>query len=388
MSAAVKRKFFLIAGEASGDVLGASLMRSLDSNQIECVGVGGTLMEAQGLRALLPMSELSIMGIWEVIMQLPRLLRLIHGLVEEIENEQPDVLVTIDFPDFNFEVAKRLKKRGIYKGKIVHYVAPTVWAWRPGRAKRIADFLDGIMCLFPFEPDYFTKHNLDAQYVGHPLIYQDHKKGGGDFRELYNIKKDDFLFGVYLGSRQSEIEKHKVVFEEAINFMLEQHPDLQIVLPTLPEVEFDALNAMRNLTVEPVVVSEPKDKWNAMRSCNLAIAVSGTVGLELAYMNIPHVVAYKTDIFTATIVKLLAKVNYVHLVNILLDKPVVPEFLQQRCKSLLIAEELVRLLKDEALMAKQKMAFADARKALKKDVDASPSDTAAKYLLKKMMAES
>ncbi len=382
MSTSIKKKIFLIAGEASGDVLGASLMRSLDPEQTECVGVGGVLMNAQGLRSLIPMSELNIMGIWEVIMQLPRLIKLINGVVEDVERENPEILVTIDFPDFNFEVAKRLKKRGIYKGRIIHYVAPTVWAWRPGRAKRIAQFLDGMMCLFPFEPKYFKEHDLDAIYVGHPLIYQDHKKGEGDFRKNYDIGKDDFIFGAYLGSRQSEIQRHKQIFEDTINFMLEQYPNLQVVLPTLPEVEFDAIDALKGINVEVTVVSDPKDKWNAMRSCDLALAVSGTVGLELAYMNIPHVVTYRTDSFTAFIVKVFAKVKYVHLVNIFLDMPAIPEFLQRRSKPILIAEELLRIKTKEELVIKQKAAFEKTRNALKKDVDDSPSDTAARYILK------
>ena len=310
------------------------------------------------------------------------LLRIYEWSAVSLVHAQPDILVTIDLPDFNFEVAKRLKKRGIFKGKIIHYVAPTVWAWRPGRAKRIAQFLDGIMCLFPFEPEYFEKHKLDALYVGHPLVYQDHKRDNENFRARYEIDENAFVFGVYLGSRQSEILRHKDIFVQAINFMLEQYPNLQVVLPTLPEVEYDLLEALKGLDVDPVVVSDQKQKWNAMRSCNLAMAVSGTVGLELAYMNIPHVVAYKTHPITALIVKLLVKVRFAHLVNILLDDAVVPEFLQGRCKSIIIAEELLRLRKDEALMAKQKVAFHDARRLLKKDVDVSPSDTAASYILK------
>lgn len=381
-----RTKIFMIAGEASGDVLGASLMRSMDG-RFECSGVGGTLMMEQGLKSVLPMSEICVMGIWEVIWQLPRLLKLIDGMVLEVEKQQPDALITIDLPDFNFQVAKRLKQRGIYKGKIIHYVAPTVWAWRPGRAKKIAAFLDGIMCLFPFEPPYFEEHKLEAKYVGHPLVYQDHKKETDSFRRQYEIADDTFVFGVYLGSREAEIKQHKEVFQDAINFMLEQYPNLQVIVPTIPEVEYCAIDAMKGLNVDPIIVSNPKHKWIAMRSCNLAIAVSGTVGLELAYMNIPHVVAYKTHPLTALIIKLLVKVKYAHLVNILLDKPVVPEYLQGRCKPIPIAQELLRLLKDEALMAQQKVAFHDARRILKKDVDESPSDTALAYIMQKIRAD-
>jgi len=377
-------KIFLIAGEASGDTLGASLMESLVPSGAECVGIGGSLMEAHGLDSLLPMNELCVMGLWEVVAQLPRLLKLINGVVEEVEKAAPDVLVTIDLPDFNFQVAKRLKKRGIFKGKIIHYVAPTVWAWRPGRAKKVAAFLDGIMCLFPFEPPYFKAHELSAKYVGHPIIRHSHKVDTQLFREKFGLKKDDFVFGLYLGSRPSEIDRHKEVFRDAVNFLLEQYPHLQIILPTLPDVQHDALNAVAGLNVSPLVISDPAAKWQAMRACDLAMAVSGTVGLELAYMNVPHVISYKTHPVTAVILRLLVKVKFAHLANILLGKGSVPEFIQGRCKSLLIATELTRLIKDNALRAKQKVAFHDVRKILKKDVGDNPSDIAAKYILESL----
>ncbi|NCT40846.1 MAG: lipid-A-disaccharide synthase [Alphaproteobacteria bacterium] len=374
-------KVFLIAGEASGDVLGSQLMESLKASQAQFMGVGGPLMEEQGLDSLMPMHELCVMGIWEVVVQLPRLIKLINGVVEEIERAQPDIVVTIDLPDFNFQVAKRLKKRGIYTGKFVHYVAPSVWAWRPGRAKKIAQFLDGIMCLFPFEPEYFEKHGLPSKYVGHPIIRQDHKKENMAFREAYDIKADDFVFGLYLGSRESEISRHKDVFKDAVNFILEQKPDVQILLPTLEGLELEAYQSMRGLNVTPIIVSNAKDKWAAMRNCDLAMAVSGTVGLELAYMNVPHVIAYKTHFLTFLAVRLLVKVRFAHLVNILLDKAVVPEFLQSQCKSLLIAAELMRLISDPAVMAQQKVAFHDARRILKKDVAENPAASAAGFVL-------
>ncbi len=179
---------FLIAGEPSGDNLGGALISSIrqKSPNAEFFGIGGDIMTAQGLQSLLPMEEICVMGVFEVVTQIPRLLKLIQGVVEEIEARQPDILVTIDLPDFNFQVAKRLKKRGIFNGKIVHYVAPTVWAWRPGRAEKISEFLDGLLCLFPFEPAYFHPYNLRADYVGHPLIEQRLEKSENETKALYD----------------------------------------------------------------------------------------------------------------------------------------------------------------------------------------------------------
>ncbi|MFK7839647.1 MAG: lipid-A-disaccharide synthase [Bdellovibrionales bacterium] len=377
----VAPKVFFIVGEASGDILGAQLMQALKPKQSQFIGVGGPSMEEQGLESILPMTELCVMGIAEIIVQLPRLIKLINGVVNEIEKEQPDVVISIDLPDFNFEVAKRLKKRGIYQGKIIHYVAPSVWAWRPGRAQKISKFLDGIMCLFPFEPQYFEAHNLPAAYVGHPIIREDHKNEYKEFRQLYDIGEDDFVFGIYLGSRESEIKRHSQTFKDAVNFVLEQKPNAQILLPTLKEVETEAIESMKGLNVNPILVSNSKHKWMAMKNCNLAMAVSGTVGLELSYMNVPHVIAYKTSFLTYLIVRILVKVRFAHLVNILLDKGVVPEFLQNKCKSIPIASELLRLIKDEALMAKQKVAFHDARKLLQRDISGNPAEHAAEFVL-------
>ena len=171
------------------------------------------------------------------------------------------------------------------------------------------------------------------------------------------------------------------MFVDSVNFMLDQYPNLQIVIPTLPDLEIDVIEAVRDINVDPVIILDQREKWDAMRSCNMAMAVSGTVGLELAYMNIPHIIAYKTHIVTFLIVRLLVQVHFAHLVNILLEKRVVPEFLQGKCKSILIAAELIRLLKDDALMAQQRVAFHDARKILKKGTQCNPSDTAARYVL-------
>jgi lipid-A-disaccharide synthase len=240
------------------------------------------------------------------------------------------------------------------------------------------------MCLFPFEPEYFEPYGLSAEYVGHPLIRQDHEKDARAFKQLYNIGEDDFVFGMYLGSREAEIQKHSEVFLEAANFLLEQNPDLQIVIPTLPDMEFDVFKAIEGLRVAPVVVSDQKKKWDAMRSCDLAMAVSGTVGLELAYMNVPHIIAYKTHPITAIIVRLLAKVKFVHLANIMVDKLIVPEFLQGRCQPLPIALELAKFLKNKDVIEEQKKSFEGVRRVLKGKMATDPADAAAQFVLGKL----
>ena len=373
---------FLLAGEASGDALGGPLMEALKraNPAVTFKGVGGEAMQAAGLDSLLPMEELCVMGLVEVVEHLPRLMKLINKMVAYIEKAQPDVVVTIDLPDFNFRVAKQLKANGIFKGRIVHYVAPTVWAWRPGRAKKVAAFLDGIMCLFPFEPDYFTAHGLKAAYVGHPLTERDlATDDGGAFREARGIAADAKVLTVMFGSRPAEIKAHGKIFAEAISYIAEQEPNLQLIVPTLPHVEFDVLEVLGEIDVPAYVTLDQDEKWVAMAASDAAVAVSGTAGLELAYAGVPHVIGYKAGFVTWALVKILVKSKYAHLANILLDRPVVPELLQFGCTGSNVAAGVLAVLQDDDAIAAQKGAFDELRVGLK--TDQAPSDMAAGFVL-------
>ena len=382
----MNKSVFFIAGEASGDSLGASLMRGLKKREGDLVkfsGIGGPLMEGQGFKSLLPMDDLCVMGLWEVVWQLPRLLRLIQGTVEEIEKCAPDVVVTIDLPDFNFEVAQRLKKRGIFKGKIVHYVAPSVWAWRSGRAKKIAGYFDGLMCLFPFEPAYFTEHGLDAAYVGHPLIEVDtaalDPKG---FREDLHIQDGALCLGVLFGSRERELSSLSKPFLETIGALHEQYENLQLIAPTLPSLEYNVTNLLSGIDVPCNVVKDQNFKWDALASCDVALAASGTVALELSYLGVPHIIGYKAHPLTALILKLVVKTKYAHLANILLNEEVVPEYLQTKCSAGKLTRAMMRLLRYPEEQVKQKQAFARLHEKLQLGVGETPSERAAAYVLR------
>jgi lipid-A-disaccharide synthase len=377
---------FLIAGEPSGDALGASLLKGLNTKSetpLVCEGIGGPLMQDQGLASLLPMEELCVMGLWEVIGHLPRLLKLIQAIVEEIEERQPKVVVTIDLPDFNFEVAKRLKKNGIFKGKILHYVAPSVWAWRPKRAKKIAAFLDGVMCLFPFEPPYFKKEGLRAAFVGHPLIEMDKSViNAAAFRKARNIPEDALCVGVFFGSRAGELKSLSPVFVETIKALAEQYPDIKIIAPTLPHLEIEIINIVKGLKVEIFIDPNVGKKWETFSACDVGLAVSGTVGLELAYLGVPHIIGYKAHPLTAFLVKRIAKVKHVHLANILLEREAVPEFLQARCNAFDLTKGIMRLVRYEEERAKQRVAFEELDAKLRPQKQALPSDAAASHILK------
>jgi lipid-A-disaccharide synthase len=380
----MSKKVFLIAGEHSGDVLGASLIKAMRAQDpgVQVEGIGGPLMEAEGLKSLLPMDELCVMGLWEVAGQLPRLLKLINGVVEEIEKRQPDVVVTIDLPDFNFEVGKRLKKRGLSKARRVHYVAPSVWAWRPGRAQKIAQFLDGLICLFPFEVEYFTKHNLKTVAVGHPLVESGSRNADGqNFRAANDIGPEEKVLGLFLGSRESELKSMTGPLKESIDVVRGFYPDLQIVVPTLPAMEYHVLQALQGWGSNITVVAKPDAKWEAFAACDAAIAVSGTVGLELAYMGIPHIITYKLHPATWVLLRALVKVQYAHLANILLNKGVVPEYLQGKSEPVGLSKGILRLFKSDDFRKAQQEEFIKIQGLLGEGQAKTPSAKAAEFVL-------
>lgn len=377
------KTIFMMAGETSGDELGAALIRSLreqSSGPLKIVGVGGDKMIAEGLESLLPMSELNVMGLWEVIGHLPRLLRLMGAMVEEIEARNPDAVVTIDLPDFNFGVASRLRKRGTYKGKLIHYVAPSVWAWRPKRAEKISQFLDGIICLFPFEPAYFPA--IKSVYAGHSMVENVIDEGAGArFRETQSIPQDVKTLGLFFGSRVSELNAVKNILLQSAALVREQYPDLRLIIPTLPHLEYEIFQIVGSLDYPVTVVSTPSLKWDALMACDAAIAVSGTVGLELAYAGVPHVITYKVNPLTWAIMKLLVKVKYAHLGNILLDEPAIGEFLQYKSEPVGIGKAILRLyrLADERGQQIEKMKRI--REILRGGDDKPPSARAADFVL-------
>jgi lipid-A-disaccharide synthase len=376
------KKIFVIAGEASGDALGANLMRALKAQSkepIEFRGIGGPKMEAEGLDSLLPMEDLCVMGIWEVIWQLPRLINIVKGLVSEIEDYNPDAVVTIDLPDLNFQVASRVAKSNKTNPKLIHYVAPSVWAWRPKRADRIANFLDGVMCLLPFEPKYFLK--LRADYVGHPIIEIAHEGDGDKFREARGIPKDVKTLGVFFGSRTAEVKANRDVLKGVASLVHEIHPNLHLIVPTLPGLEYEVLKICDELEMPSQTVTDIDAKWDAFAACDVAVAVSGTVGLELAFAKVPHVIVYKTHPMTWAVMKALVKSQYAHLVNIVLGRPVIPEYLQGKADAVNVGKAVLRLYKSEEARKAQADAAQELRKALGSDDPRTPSVRAADFVL-------
>lgn len=372
---------FLVAGEPSGDLLGARLMAQLrqkTSGAISFAGIGGTRMEEQGLKSLFPMDELSVMGATEVVPRLPRIVTRLFETVQAVENARPAVLVTIDSPDFSFRVAKRLKGKGI---PLVHYVAPTVWAWRPGRARKIARFLDHLMTLLPFEPPYFETEGLPATFVGHPVVESGADKGDRrGFRKRLGIAAGDKVVTVLLGSRASEVRQLHEAFGQALFLLMKKHPDLQAVVPVADAVAGSVRQATAGWAVPTTVVEGERDKYDAFHAADVALAASGTVALELAMARTPAVIAYRINRVSGWIAKRVITVRFVHLVNLILDRAAIPEFLQEACRPDFLAAALEDLLMDKGRRKKQVAAYDEALRQL--DVDGpTPASRAADVVL-------
>lgn len=372
---------YLIAGEPSGDALGSRLMASLKKrtkNQISFAGVGGTRMEEQGLKSLFPMADLSVMGAAEVLPKIPRILMRIMETTAAIERIRPTAVVTIDSPDFCFRVAKRLKGKGI---PLIHYVAPTVWAWRPGRAKKIAGFLDHLLALLPFEPPYFKSEGLATTFVGHPVVESDAGKGDGPgFRDRCGFSDDDVVISALLGSRLGEVTRLSPVFAECLFLLKKKHPNLRVVVPTTDTVASTVRRLTGGWPVPSLVVEGDPEKYDAFAASNIALAASGTVALELAMARTPAVITYRINPISAFFIRRLAKVRFVHLVNVILDREAIPEFLQESCRADFLAAALEDLLMDEDRRDKQISAYGEALDKLG-PTGASPASKASKAVL-------
>ena len=338
-------KIALVAGEASGDDLGTKLMAALKQHgPIDFVGVGGPRMEAQGLTSFFPMTDIAVMGFIPVIKKLPTLLRRIRETADGIIAAKPDVLVIIDSPDFTHRVAKRVRKV-LPDLPIIDYVSPSVWAWRPGRAKKMRRYVDHVLALLPFEPDAHRRlHGPLCTYVGHPLIEILSTLRPSEI-EAERRSQEPYRLLVLPGSRRSEIRRLLAVFGETIALVAQHSPELDVVLPAVDHLRDEIIAGTADWVVKPRIVSGLDAKYEAFRTARAALAASGTVTLELALAQVPTIVAYKVSKLEEQ-VKYLITVNTIVLPNLILGENAIPEFLQQDANSETLSRALLPLLQD------------------------------------------
>lgn len=374
--------FYMIAGEPSGDLLGARLMAGLKQRlgAVRFAGVGGEMMRAEGLDSLFPMAELSIMGLAEVVPRIPRILMRLTQTVADIEARHPVALITIDSSGFNGRVHRRLKAAQSRVPRL-HYVAPMVWAWREGRARHLGERIDLLMCLLPSEPEYFIRHGCPAVHVGHPVIESGAGQGDGPgFRARHGLGEAHPLLCILPGSRHNETGRLLPVFKDTVARLAARYPGLRVVVPTVETVADEVAAAVRAWAVPVLVVRGTQEKYDAFAACDAALAASGTVALELALAGLPNAITYKLSPLTSLVARRLVKLKYVNLVNILMNRLVVPELLLEDCRPDKLAAAAVVLLEDEAVCAAQRAGMAEAMRRLGLGQD-SPSLRAADAVL-------
>ncbi|TCZ66630.1 lipid-A-disaccharide synthase [Roseicella aquatilis] len=376
-------RVYLLAGEASGDVLGARLMAALRRRVpgVEFAGVGGERMAEQGLESLFPMRELSLMGLLEVLPNLRRLARRMDQAEADILARRPEVLVTIDAPSFTLRLAERVRPRGV---RVVHYVAPQVWAWRPGRVRKIARRVDRILALLPFEAPFFEAAGIPVSFVGHPVLESGADAGdAARFRAAHGIGPGERVVLVMPGSRRTEVRRLLGSFGEALRLVAAAVPGLRPVVPLAGPVEAAVRAGTAAWPVPPILLRTPAEKHDAYAAAAAGLIKSGTSSLEMAVAGVPHVVAYRVNPVTAAIVRRLIRVPHASLVNLLAGREVVPERLQEDCTPAALAEALVRLLSDPAAVAAQRAGFAEVRGLLRAP-EGLPSEAAAAAVLAEM----
>jgi lipid-A-disaccharide synthase len=366
-------KIFMVAGEPSGDLLGRGLIRALRAKRpdVEILGVGGEAMISEGFVSLFPMHEISFMGVLPVLPHLRNILRRIDQTARAVIAARPDALVIIDSPDFNHRVAKRVRKVRP-DIKIVNYVGPTVWAWRPGRAKKIRAFVDLILAIFPFEPDVHLRlGGPRCVYIGHPLIERRDALQGDDEAK----RKGPVL--VLPGSRASVIQRLGAVFGAAIAGLDAAHPGLDYVLPTSSRLAPQVESLISSWPVKPRIVIGEEEKNAAFRSARAALAASGTVTLELALSRTPTIVAYKVPKIEEFIARRLIQVSMVAQPNIILGEMAFPELLQDDAKGAALAERLSEIVEDSPERRRQLEAVGRLGERLAIADNRSPSEKAA-----------
>ncbi|MFN7754822.1 MAG: lipid-A-disaccharide synthase [Holosporales bacterium] len=349
-------KIFFSAGEPSGDALGAAVIKALPPGT-RVSGIGGEEMQAAGVASLFSLSDLAVMGLVEVLPRLPRLFRRLRETVAAVLQTQPDIVCTIDAPGFNARLARRLhaaRAEGKWHGKLVHLVAPSVWAWKPGRAAKMAAIYDHLLCLLPFEPPLFEKHGLASTFVGHPILEKyDTISAQKNIHSDIAMDKEKPLLLLLPGSRRGEVSRLLPLFLEAAQRVQQHRPDTQLALMTVPFLKETVQAMVKKSQLAIPVLTDSKYRVPLYRAADAALAASGTVSVELAAAGTPHVVAYRVHPLTHQIAKRLITIRFASLINILENNAIIPEYLQHAATPNALAEAVAPLFV-------QKQAFAAA----------------------------
>ena len=394
-------RLFLVAGDHSGDALGSKLMAAIKESLAErglaapvFSGVGGEGMEHEGLRSLFPLSDVVVMGPVAILRQFPHLLRRVYQTVDAGIAFEPDAVVIIDGPEFTHPIAKRIRKRAA-QIPIIDYVSPSVWAWRPGRAKRMRAYVDHVLALLPFEPQVHERlGGPPCTYVGHPLIERSAWIDSLEPRSLaarLHVPPDQPVLVVLPGSRRSEIGRLMQPFGEAVGLLQQRLPPFQVLMPTVASARSLVETLCATWTVQPVLLEGDADKFAAFRLARAALAASGTVTLELALAGTPMVVAYKVEPLAAYL-RFLVKVPSIVLPNLVLGENAFPELIQEECTAPHLADAVAGIMGDTPARSRQVAALSGIKPRMGLQTDGTlrltPSRESARIVLDAALARS
>src|SRR5262249_5346527 len=341
---------FIVAGEPSGDALGGALIAALRERAdpgLRVAGIGGEQMAEQGVSSLVPLSDLAVAGLAEVLPRAPLILRRVRETVDEIRRLRPDAVVTIDSSGFSWRIAHRLRRYG-ERLPLIHYVAPMVWAWRPGRAPRVARWYVHLLAPLPFAPPSFEQVGLACSDVGHPVIESGADRGNAvRFRATQGIAADELVLSVLPGSRIGEVRRLLPVFGAALHRLEAMVGPFRVAVPTVENVAEAATGGVADWPGRPIVLRGAGAKYDAFAASRAAMAASGTVALELALARLPMVVAYRLNPLTEALLDRVLQVRQVNLVNLILDRSLVPEMLGGDCTPQRLAAAVAELVRDE-----------------------------------------
>ena len=379
-------RLFLVAGEHSGDALGGKLIEALKrahKGPMELAGVGGDLMEAEGLTSLFPMSDVAVMGPLAILRRLAPIVRRVYRTIDAAIAFDPDAVVIIDRPEFTHPIARRIRKRRP-DIPIVDYVSPTVWAWRPGRAKAMKPYIDHVLALLPFEPEAHLRLGGPAcTYIGHPLIERLEWLAALDpapLAERLGFDRGAPVLVLLPGSRRSEVSRLIEPFKATLDLLWARHPGLQVILPAVAHVRADIARGLGDAASRVHIVEGADDKWRAFKLARAALAASGTVTLELALAGAPMVVAYRVDPVTAPFLRRMIKAHSTVLPNLVIGENAFPEFHQEASTPERLAAALDDLIRGGAARDAQLAALARVPLAMRLAAG-TPSDKAAEIVL-------
>ncbi len=346
------KKLFILTGEPSGDKLASHVILKLreKNKNIQYLSVGGSHLNALGIKSIYDLKEITYIAFTDVLFNLFKIKKKIDETVKKILEFKPDILFTVDSPDFTLRVAQRVKKSNP-NIKIIHFIAPKVWAWREGRVKKMKKYLDHILLLFNFEKKYFDKENILSTFVGHPLL-DDNVKNVVKLNNLINNKKR--YISLFAGSRESEIKIHAPILFEFIKKMNNKEDDFNFVFHSTDKYKNYLINLLNNQNINNAeVISDEKIKNEILKISSFAVVKSGTVSLEVCKLNIPSIIIYKMNFINFYLAKLFLKINYVNMLNIIKNSEIIPELLQNDCNPNEIFNSVYYFLNKPELMKKQ-----------------------------------